>query len=167
MNNYCDRNELWQTESLKQALSQANVVIAGMGGLGWVVGSSLIGLGVKELHIFDPDAIEAVNFNRLWGCGMPHVGQPKVTVFKTLAESVDDSVTIHPYETAIPNQTFQSRDMVIREGYVAPISAEDIDPTQEETPQTGLIGDTVPSSNDNRRRQKPILELYKDLDKVR
>jgi len=104
---YQARNRLWQPETLQEQLAQVSVIIGGMGGLGWHLGSALIGLGVKHLTIFDPDTLETTNLNRLWGCRVDDVGQPKVDIFKRMALSTHHDLMLTTHQQAIPTPEFE------------------------------------------------------------
>lgn len=107
MSDYLARNRLWQSPNLQTRLAEARVVIAGVGGLGWQIGAALIGLGVRTLHVFDPDRLETVNLNRLWGCRREDIGSTKVGLFADLATSVNDGIDIHRYAESVPCESFE------------------------------------------------------------
>lgn len=107
MDDYCDRNLLWQSADFQKKLENARIVIGGMGGLGWCVGSSLIGLGARNISVFDADSFELANLNRLWGCSRKDIGTPKVSLFQKLAQGVDSSITIDVIEENIPSPAFE------------------------------------------------------------
>ncbi len=84
------------------------VVVAGMGGLGWLIGGALIGLGVRHLELFDPDVLTIVNLNRLWGCSRDQIGAAKVDIFAQTARAVDCDIDIKTYAKAIPCIDFEN-----------------------------------------------------------
>lgn len=107
MDDFKNRNKLWQSDKLGKEVASARVVIGGMGGLGWLIGSSLVGLGVTTIDIFDPDPLEAVNLNRLWGCRRQQIGEPKVEIFSKLARDINPSIEISANAEAIPSMAFE------------------------------------------------------------
>jgi len=104
---YLDRNLLWQSDSLSGAIQRSKVLIAGVGGLGWQIGASLVGLGVQRFSIFDPDPLEAVNLNRLWGCSLQMAGKSKVELFADLTKGVSQDIQINTYAQSIPSEAFE------------------------------------------------------------
>ena len=108
MEDYLNRNRLWQSQSLQDSIASANVVLGGVGGLGWQIGSALIGLGIQNIYIFDPDPLEKVNLNRLWGCTPSDIGQSKVEVFKRLALNINPNLNIHAHNESVPCQEFET-----------------------------------------------------------
>ncbi|WP_083438176.1 HesA/MoeB/ThiF family protein [Caldimonas brevitalea] len=102
-----DRNSLWQTPNLYDRIATARVVVGGVGGIGWLIGTALIGLGVRRLELFDPDELSVANFNRLWGCGRHQVGQPKARIFADLAKGLNPEIEIKFHIETIPSPTFE------------------------------------------------------------
>lgn len=96
------RNGLWTGESLRVALAECRVVIGGMGGLGWNVGAALVGLGVGKLVVFDPDALDSTNLNRMWGVGLGDVGVLKVDLFAARARSVNPQLHLACHARSVP-----------------------------------------------------------------
>lgn len=107
MEDYRDRNRLWQSNSLESRIANARIVIGGIGGLGWQIGGSLVGLGARNLTLFDPDSLEIVNLNRLWGCSQHQIGKTKVQIFQETAHCVDDGVAIKTHVEAVPCLNFE------------------------------------------------------------
>lgn len=123
MEDYRNRNFLWQPEEVQHRIANACVVIGGMGGLGWQIGGALIGLGVRHIEVFDPDPLELVNLNRLWGVNREQVGKTKVQLFKQNALGVDPDLQIATHDEAVPCWAFEhalSRADVVFGGYDRP-----------------------------------------------
>lgn len=99
---YLARNALWQTAELAELLAQARVIICGMGGLGWIIGGALVGLGVRRLVVFDPDRLDVTNLNRLWGLGQGDIGTPKVDLFARHARAVEPAIEVEAHALKIP-----------------------------------------------------------------
>ena len=82
-------NERHTTEKQK-LLSQGQVTIAGLGGLGSNVAYSLARIGVGHLHLIDFDVVDITNLNRQQYF-MEHIGMPKTDALKSLL------LKINPY----------------------------------------------------------------------
>lgn len=108
MEDYRHRNTLWQSPALQSRLENARVVIGGMGGLGWAIGSALVGLGARHLTVFDCDTLELPNLNRLWGCKREDIGRAKVDVFAEMVKAVDTQIEVAAYREKIPCRAFEN-----------------------------------------------------------
>lgn len=64
------------------ALSEANIILFGVGGVGSWTAESLVRSGVRRLTIVDPDKVAASNINRQLMALHSTVGLPKVQVLK-------------------------------------------------------------------------------------
>lgn len=64
------------------ALSEANIILFGVGGVGSWTAESLVRSGVRRLTIVDPDKVAASNINRQLMALHSTVGLPKVEVLK-------------------------------------------------------------------------------------
>ena len=82
-------NERHSPEKQK-LLSQGQVTIAGLGGLGSNVAYSLARIGVGHLHLIDFDVVDITNLNRQQYF-MEHIGMPKTDALKSLL------LKINPY----------------------------------------------------------------------
>ena len=67
-------------EVKQQALSHAEVVIVGLGGLGCAVAPYLAGAGVGRLRLVDGDEVELSNLPRQPLYGEPDIGEAKASV---------------------------------------------------------------------------------------
>jgi molybdopterin/thiamine biosynthesis adenylyltransferase len=92
---------------LAEKISSARVTIGGMGGLGWLVGGALSGLGVRNMQVFDPDHLEVENLNRLWGCQSTDLKQAKVDLFQQRAQGIDSGISVVGHQQAIPCKNFE------------------------------------------------------------
>lgn len=79
----------WSADE-QQALLSADVALAGVGGDGYLLGLSLVRMGVGRMRIADPEVFELENFNRVPGARHANLGRPKVDCF------VEDAVDINP-----------------------------------------------------------------------
>ncbi|MCP4964682.1 MAG: hypothetical protein GY926_06985, partial [bacterium] len=75
------RNYGFWSAAEQQALLSANVAVAGIGGDGYLLGLSLIRMGVGTLRVADPEVFELENVNRVPGAIHPNMGRPKVDCF--------------------------------------------------------------------------------------
>ncbi|MDR0210452.1 MAG: ThiF family adenylyltransferase [Pseudomonas putida] len=76
------------------ALHDANIVIAGCGGIGSAVALLLAGGGIKNLTLIDPDVIEKSNLNRQLFWTLDDIGQPKVSTLKKALEQRFEGLSI-------------------------------------------------------------------------
>ncbi len=74
----------------QQALLNADVALAGVGGDGYLLGLSLVRMGVGKIRIADPEVFEAENVNRVPGAVQANLGRPKVDCF------YEDALAINP-----------------------------------------------------------------------
>lgn len=76
-----DRNvEFMGLENLRKIFSTSKVVLAGVGGLGSIIGEQLLNMGVSNLVLIDNDTIEFSNLNRLVGAKYSHVDSKTLKV---------------------------------------------------------------------------------------
>ena len=75
-----DRNIRAFGGEIQQVLSNLEIAVVGCGGTGSAVIEQLVRLGVRRLHLFDPDMLTAGNVTRVYGSYLGSVGKPKVEV---------------------------------------------------------------------------------------
>ena len=75
-----DRNIRAFGGDIQQVLGNLRVAVVGCGGTGSAVIEQLVRLGVRHLHLFDPDTLTAGNVTRVYGSYLDNVGEPKVNV---------------------------------------------------------------------------------------
>ena len=75
-----DRNIRAFGGEIQQVLGNLHIAVVGCGGTGSAVIEQLVRLGVRNLHLFDPDTVTAGNVTRVYGSYLSSVGQPKVRV---------------------------------------------------------------------------------------
>ena len=76
-----------QPEEYTLKLSKSVVGIAGLGGLGSLVGENLVRAGIGKLVVADYDIVEPANLNRQ-RYFIPQIGKPKVDAFKENMEKI-------------------------------------------------------------------------------
>ena len=75
-----DRNIRAFGGEVQQVLGNLHIAVVGCGGTGSSVIEQLVRLGVRHLHLFDPDTLTAGNVTRVYGSYPRRVGEPKVDV---------------------------------------------------------------------------------------
>ncbi len=89
---YAALNERHSPET-QAILSEGNVAIAGLGGLGSNVAYSLTRIGVGHLHLIDFDVVDVTNLNRQQYF-MEHVGMYKTEALKSLLMKINPYIEI-------------------------------------------------------------------------
>lgn len=77
-----DRTSLLVGEAAMKRISEASVIIFGIGGVGSWVAESLARTGVGHLTLVDSDCISATNINRQLPATTLTIGEPKVDVMR-------------------------------------------------------------------------------------
>lgn len=75
-----DRNIRAFGGEVQDVLGDLEVAVVGCGGTGSAVIEQLVRLGVRHLHLFDPDLLTASNLTRVYGSFHGDAGRPKVDV---------------------------------------------------------------------------------------
>lgn len=75
-----DRNIRAFGRDIQRVLGDLRVAVVGCGGTGSAVVEQLVRLGVRHLHLFDPDTLTTGNVTRVYGSYVNTVGEPKVNV---------------------------------------------------------------------------------------
>lgn len=71
--------KLWGVEGQRR-LSDLNVAIVGLGGLGVLVCEQLARMGIRQFTLIDGDRVESTNLNRLTGFFADHIGSKKADI---------------------------------------------------------------------------------------
>lgn len=82
----------------QRRLSQARVVVIGVGGLGSPVAMYLTGCGVGKLGIVDFDRVDRSNLQRQVVHGDAFTGRPKVEVARERLEAINPGIDIVPHD---------------------------------------------------------------------
>lgn len=96
-----DRNIGWITEKEQDILQQSTVGIAGTGGMGGLIASVLLRLGVGTLKIADTENFDISNINRQFGAMKGTVGKSKALVTGKLLREISDDTRIVVYPMGI------------------------------------------------------------------
>lgn len=92
------RSRLLLGDSVMERLSQARVILFGVGGVGSWAAEALVRTGLRHLTIVDSDCVAPSNINRQRPADVNSIGQPKVDVLKKQLLTVNPEACI----TAIP-----------------------------------------------------------------
>ncbi|EPR37254.1 UBA/THIF-type NAD/FAD binding protein [Desulfovibrio sp. X2] len=82
-------------------ISEARVVIPGLGGVGGLHLISLVRCGFRRFRLADPDSFELVNINRQFGASVATRGRPKLEVMSETAASINPFVEIEPFPEGV------------------------------------------------------------------
>ena len=78
-----DRNIRAFGDEVQRVLGDLRVAVVGCGGTGSAVIEQLVRLGVRHLHLLDPDILTESNLTRVYGSFPEDIGKPKVKVMAT------------------------------------------------------------------------------------
>ncbi|MCP4226423.1 MAG: hypothetical protein GY773_24055, partial [Actinomycetia bacterium] len=102
------RNYGFWSAAEQQALLSANVAVAGIGGDGYLLGLSLIRMGVGTLRVADPEVFELENVNRVPGAIHPNMGRPKVDCFFEDALAINPSLKLEVFPDGVTVGSIES-----------------------------------------------------------
>ena len=91
-----DRNIRAFGGEVQQILSELHVAVVGCGGTGSAVVEQLVRLGVRHIHLFDPDTLTASNVTRVYGSFPDDIGKPKVDVTATHVNRIAPNAKVIP-----------------------------------------------------------------------
>lgn len=97
----------------QEKLNQASVLVVGAGGLGTVVATYLVAMGVGTVGIIDFDVVEETNLHRQFLYTKVELGQSKATVLATKLSAQNEDSTVHAIAERITKENFLS----IAKGY--------------------------------------------------
>lgn len=95
--NQFDRNIRWLGEEGQKAISETQLAICGVGGIGSIVVAQARGLGFRKITLIDHDRVEETNLNRLVGACKKDVGKFKVDIMKRDIERYDSGIQVMAY----------------------------------------------------------------------
>lgn len=109
MNEYwSQRTDLLLGKNATSLISEAKVIVFGVGGVGsWCV-ESLIRSGVKNITLVDPDCVAITNINRQLPATHLTIGQPKVEVMKTHILSINPEANVETKQMLYNEETAKS-----------------------------------------------------------
>lgn len=85
----------------QQALADGRVLLVGLGGLGCVVASQLVGAGVGELRLVEHDCVDVSNLHRQHLYREHDAGKPKVEITYAALHALNSHVNLPHYNTRI------------------------------------------------------------------
>ncbi|MFZ1484292.1 MAG: ThiF family adenylyltransferase [Candidatus Saccharimonadales bacterium] len=101
------RNYGFWNEGEQQALLDAHVAIAGVGGDGYQLGLKLARMGVRNLTVADPEVFEPENSNRVPGATEKTYGTPKVEAFIHDVLEIDSGANITVFRDGVTEDNIE------------------------------------------------------------
>jgi molybdopterin/thiamine biosynthesis adenylyltransferase len=101
------RNYGFWNEAEQQAVLDASVAIAGVGGDGFQLGQKLARMGVRSFDIADPEIFEAENINRVPGATTITLGQNKAEVFRDMLLDINPDADVRVYTEGITSDNIE------------------------------------------------------------
>lgn len=105
---YCertDRNIGWITSEEQKALAGMTVGIAGCGGMGGLIASTFVRLGIGEIRIADCEEFDISNINRQFGATRSNVGVSKAFATARMIREISDDTILVVYPQGISEET--------------------------------------------------------------
>ena len=100
-----DRNIGWITHDEQDILRSSVVGIAGTGGMGGLLASTLLRAGVGEIRIADCEMFDASNINRQFAATRSTIGKSKAFETARFLRGISDDTTIAVYPQGITEDT--------------------------------------------------------------
>ncbi len=91
------RNYGFWNEAEQQALLDAHVAIAGVGGDGFQLGQKLAQMGVQNFSVADPEVFEPENTNRVPGSTSSTYGRNKAEVFEEKIKDINPAASVRVF----------------------------------------------------------------------
>jgi molybdopterin/thiamine biosynthesis adenylyltransferase len=95
------RNLGWVTPAEQEALRNARVAIAGLGGVGGVHLTTLARLGIGKFTLADFDTFDLANFNRQAGAMVSTLGEPKIDVMARIARDINPELDLRLFREGV------------------------------------------------------------------
>ncbi len=105
------RTSLLVGEDALKRISEVNVIVFGVGGVGSWCAESLVRSGVKNLTIVDLDTVAPSNVNRQLQATTQTIGLPKVQVLKQRLETIAINVKITAIQNIYTSENWESYDL--------------------------------------------------------
>lgn len=93
-------------EEGQQKISQASVLVVGAGGLGTVVATYLVAMGIGKIGIVDFDTIEETNLHRQFLYSSNDLGKSKALVLTSKLKNQNEHLTICAYDEELTSNNF-------------------------------------------------------------
>lgn len=112
MNNRAfDRTSLLVGDSAMDAISNAKVIIFGIGGVGSWVAECLVRTGVRRIALVDSDRVAITNINRQMPATMVSVGEIKTEAAKKRLLAINPDAEVTTYDLFYSSETADSIDL--------------------------------------------------------
>jgi molybdopterin/thiamine biosynthesis adenylyltransferase len=102
---------------IKQKLSDAKVLIVGVGGLGSPAACGMVMADIKNLGLLDLDDVEISNLNRQILHSFSRIGMPKVSSAEFMLKKLNPKVSVKTYSTELEwdnaSEIFSEYDLII------------------------------------------------------
>jgi len=95
------RNYGFWNQTEQQALLDAHVAIAGVGGDGFQLGQKLAMMGVQHFSVADPEVFEPENVNRVPGARTSTIGKKKAEVFKDTILDINPDASVKVFTDGV------------------------------------------------------------------
>jgi tRNA A37 threonylcarbamoyladenosine dehydratase len=105
---YLQRTELLLGKESMKEISDAKVILFGVGGVGSWCAEALIRTGVEHLAIVDSDMVAPSNLNRQLMATVDTIGVPKVEALRNRLLAINPDATIVPIQEIYSEATSQS-----------------------------------------------------------
>ncbi len=89
----------------QQRLSQLEVGIVGLGGLGSALLPQLAMAGVRRFVLVDHDIVEETNLNRLYGATQSDIAQPKIVVSERVIKQIHPEAVVQTVQAEISSSS--------------------------------------------------------------
>ncbi len=98
-----DRTRMLIGQDGMNALHQAHVLVAGVGGVGSFAAEALARAGVGTLTLLDNDVVDITNLNRQIHAVQNTIGQPKVQTMADRIHAINPEITVHTIQEFLLN----------------------------------------------------------------
>lgn len=108
---FLDRTEMLIGSEAVSRLTDAKVLVFGVGGVGGHVCEALVRAGIGEIHIVDGDTVAESNINRQIIATRDNIGQPKVEAMAERIRSINPECRVKGFQMFfLPGETSDSMD---------------------------------------------------------
>ena len=98
-----DRTRMLIGQEGIEALQNAHILIAGVGGVGSFAAEALARAGVGTFTLLDNDEVDITNLNRQIHATQAVIGEPKVQVMAERIRSINPDITVHTIQAFLLN----------------------------------------------------------------
>ncbi len=89
---------------VQRVLRELRISVVGTGGTGSAVAEQLVRLGVRNIHLVDPDVLSTSNISRVYGSTKKDVGRPKVSIIGDHLQSIAPDLWLKTTARAITTE---------------------------------------------------------------